>query len=332
MCFLLTVFLLFYGCTEEKQIDESEVGMAILRGIEFLESNQNRNGSISLNNDKTFNIWETANSVIAINAGDSNNSVTVVKAVDYLLGNSEGDGSFYYSSLNKRNSYCIETTPAAMMVLSDQEEAVKKGLDFIVSKQEADGSWDIGEWHIEKSKRHFPSATCYALVSLMCNSRKNETTSKGIRYVLGSQQSDGSWGSAWEYYDTPYYATQVCILALKLNSPEDPSIKRAIWFIERNQSADGSWGLDYRNRPSKALRTALALNSLLVAGKKANPNSIERGMKWLLKNQNKDGSWHGGRFVNLRHKREDIFATTMAVLALKRYQYYKRGEDLLCPN
>ena len=151
----------------------------------------------------------------------------------------------------------------------------------------------------------------------------SDKISKGIEFLIKKQQEDGSWGSNWVYYDTPYYPIHIILLAFKLYKlNESMNYKKAIKYILEKQNKDGSWSLQTteKPRPSKTLRTALALNSLLVYPEKSYIESIENGFRWILREQKSDGHWDGGYFVNWPGKKEDIYTTSMVIRALNKYQ------------
>ena len=149
---------------------------------------------------------------------------------------------------------------------------------------------------------------------------KSDRIDKGIKFLLERQQPNGSWGSHWVYYDTPYYPIHTIILALKkANLEKNPSFEKAINFIIKEQNLDGSWEKEIENRPSKNLKTALALNSLLTTDKESIKVKIEKGINWLLNTQKSDGSWAGGEFAGWPGKKEDIFTTSTVVRALNKY-------------
>ena len=73
-----------------------------------------------------------------------------------------------------------------------------------------------GEIGIPDMKKHrfWPSITGYALRTLLyLKVSSDNQISKGIEWLLHSQNEDGSWGSSWIYYDTPYYATHLILWA-----------------------------------------------------------------------------------------------------------------------
>jgi squalene cyclase len=301
--------------------DNERIENSIIKGVDYLVSNQNEDGSITLENDKTWQVWETANAILAVHNADKEKKPFLEKAVNFLLSCQRKDGSFYYTISYEKDEYCMETTSIGVLALAITQKNVSKNIDFILSKQNPDGSWEIGIPRITKY-RCWPSITGYTLNTLLSMNVSSDQISKGIKFLLKEQQENGSWGSKWMYYDTPYYPIHAILPALKLNGlKNDERYLKAIRFIEKNQNKDGSWEYESTDkpRPSVSLRTALALNSLLVSPDQSDLKCIEKGIKWLINAQKNNGCWDGGYFVNWPGKKEDIYTTCVAIRALKQF-------------
>ena len=329
---LVIILIVFFSFREIKRENNTNIEETLNKGITYLVNSQNEDGSISLDNDETFKVWETANAFLAVHTADKSKNLFFERAANFLLSCQRKDGSFYSRVSFKKDEYCMETTPASVLALAIAKKDVSEGVLFMLNKQDSDGSWEIGIPEIKMDK-FFPSVTGYVLSMIMCLNVSNDNISKGIEYLLKTQQDDGSWGKSSIYYDTPYYATSVNLLSLKLYGLEESdNYKRAISYIKINQNEDGSWGKDSVDRPSRALRTSLALNSLLISPDKSDSKSIEKGIKWLIKNQKPEGYWDGGYFVIFPGKKEDIFCTAVSILALERYESSKKNGALICPK
>ena len=64
------------------------------------------------------------------------------------------------------------------------------------------------------------------------------------------------------------------------------------------------------------------LNSLQNYDEILNDKPIKKAIDFLLKSQKKDGSWEGGYFPipnNRYTKKEYVFATSLALIALNKY-------------
>ena len=307
-----------------------DVEESINKGVEYLRSKQNEDGSVILNGDTRWPVWETANSIHAVQTADNNKKEFLEKAVNFLLSAQRIDGSFCHTVSNTKDNYCMETTATAVLALATAKKNVDKTVSFMLSKQNQDGSWEIGIPDMFKH-RFWPSITGFVLNSLLHLKISSNQISKGIDFLLEKQQENGSWGSSWIYYDTPYYPTHVILSTLRLYGLADSeAYKKSINFIENKQNMDGSWCMKTADkpRPSRACRTTLALNSLQISPNKLDFKYIERGINWLVKEQESDGHWEGGYFVNWPGKKEDIFATSMAIISLKKYEQYIKSRNI----
>jgi len=303
------------------KLKKIDIKKSINKGVKFLIKNQKEDGSLYLNNDTRWQVWETANAYIAVNSTDTKNKNFLDKSIEFLLDNQRDDGSFSHDVNFKKNHYCIETTSVCLHALSINKKDITKGINFIIEKQNSDGSWDIGTPEIIKYRR-WPSVTGFALNILIDYYSNKENITKGIEYILNSQLNDGSWGSKWIYYDTSYYTLYPILSSLKKSGHENsPNYNNAIQFIKNNQNSDGSWieNTTDKPKPSICLRTSLALCSLLITPNQNNIYKIEKGIEYLINQQENEGYWDGGYFVNWPNKKEDIYTTSMSINVLTKY-------------
>ena len=326
LCFLLA------GFNDSPQTER--IKPKLTSGVHFLLKQQNADGSIYQQNSPIFKVWETANALVAVHTVQSNSSPAKEKMLSFLLSARRQDGSFYHTISFAEQEFCIETTAVGLLALwlGGKKQETQKGASFLLHKQSPSGSWEIGTPAIKRD-RFFPSVTGYALSTLALLELSPDNDNKGIDFILDSQQSDGSWGSSPVYYGTPYYSIRANLLTLKLhNQQESTSYQKAIQYVLDNQNQDGSWGPPGSPRPSRALRTTLAINSLLIHPNKQCLPAIQAGVFWLIQEQKEAGNWDGGFFVENFHKKEDVFTTAMAILALKRYMHYMSHQEPLVLN
>ena len=131
------------------------------------------------------------------------------------------------------------------------------------------------------------------------------TTRRGLDYVLGEQEPDGSWFGRWGV--NYVYGTGSVVPALRaigMGPDAEPIRKAATWVVE-HQNSDGGWGetpASYvdpamrGNGPSTASQTAWALMTLLSADEGGHPATM-RGVHYLLSTQRRDGSWDEPHFT-----------------------------------
>ena len=154
---------------------------------------------------------------------------------------------------------------------------------------------------------------------------------RAVRWLLHSQEADGSWFGRWG--SNYLYGTGAAVPALIAAgiSPEDRSIQRAVAWLRSVQNPDGGWGEDMRSYDdpsykakgeSTASQTAWALLALIAAGDLS--EATAKGIAWLADTQREDGTWDEpwftgtgfpGDFLINYHLYRDVFPVT----ALGRY-------------
>lgn len=131
--------------------------------------------------------------------------------------------------------------------------------------------------------------------------KKNDpVASKALQYIKDEQEPGGSWFGRWGV--NHIYGTAAVLPALEAIGEDmeaDYIIKAADW-ISFHQNRDGGWGescasyMDYSligKGESTASQTGWALMALLATGSKKYKASIQKGLNWLISNQQKDGTW-----------------------------------------
>ena len=131
------------------------------------------------------------------------------------------------------------------------------------------------------------------------------SVTKGLDYLKETQENDGSW---WGRWGVNYIYGLGAVLPALQHIGEDmgqPYIRRALDWIMEHQHEDGGWGegvesyIDPSLRgkgPSTKSQTAWALLGL-IAGGRARRRSAKRGVDYLLRNQQEDGSWDEPEFT-----------------------------------
>ena len=130
-------------------------------------------------------------------------------------------------------------------------------------------------------------------------SRKDKRVERAIRFIYDEQEPDGSGFGRWGV--NYIYGTFLVLRGLEAIGVwnHEPQIQQAAEWIRMVQNADGGWGEtcgsydDPTTRgagPSTPSQTAWAILGLLAAGD-TRSDSVAKGIKWLLKHQQADGSW-----------------------------------------
>ena len=326
-------------------VDPEEVNAAIERGVKWLENTQRKDGSWG----RLWEVWNTANAALALAAVNAE-SDALKKAVEFLLENQLESGGFFYENFpasradirERRDLYCIETTPVALMALYRYEgritPEIRKGLHFLVERQRACGGWGLpylGDPEVVNPKlNYFPSVTGYALRALLIGDPPESVLERGLEFLERTQRRDGSWGRSRCFYYTEAYAIRnVVSVAATLEKRRLPKelkqrarrlSERALSYALRHQNADGSWSAI--SIATKELATALYLQSLLAAG--VGGSAVFKAVDWLLKRQQKGGFWSGGYYGRLMHPNlgyidevnNDVFTTSEVLVALDEFR------------
>ena len=144
-----------------------------------------------------------------------------------------------------------------------------------------------------------------------CDSRAHlaHALSRTLAFLRREQEEDGSWFGRW---GTNYvYGTWSALMGMEAARVpnRDPAMRRAVAWLKAVQQEDGGWGesndsyaLDTPAEAeppigftSTATQTAWALLGLMATGEAQSPE-VERGVHYLLANQNADGFWNDAVF------------------------------------
>jgi squalene-hopene/tetraprenyl-beta-curcumene cyclase len=223
-----------------------------------------------------------------------------------------------------------DTTLTAHAMLEAGDEAsmasVKKGLDWLVPKQELElkGDWAVkrpdvrpGGWAFQYNNAHYPDLDDTAVV-VMSMDRLQRTTggnsydnaiARGREWIEGMQSDDGGWAAFdvnnFEYYlnnipfsdhgallDPPtedVTARCLSMLAQLGETRENPKVAAAIEYLRRTQHPEGSWyGRWGMNFIYGTWSVLCALN---MVGVSHDDPMMRKAAAWLASVQNQDGGW-----------------------------------------
>ncbi len=226
-------------------------------------------------------------------------------------------------------------------------EAVKRGLSWIKAMQSADGGWAAFD---RDNNKQILANVPYADFMTPLDPTSADVTAhaielagkldagslylkRALEYLKRIQEPDGAWYGRWGV--NYIYGTGLTLVSLK-SAGEDMNqeyIQKAADWLESHQNPDGGWGETCETYakpsargkgPSTASQTAWALMGLIAAGKQPNP-TIEKGISYLLQNQNEDGSWTeeaytGTGFPKAFYLRYDLYRIYFPLLALAQYR------------
>ncbi len=280
-------------------------------------------------------VWDSCLAVTALlDAGADLSDPVLDKAVTWIVGEEirrRGDWSVKRPDLEPggwafefANDGYPDVDDTAEVVLAldrvkDQNPAVKaaveRGIAWVKGMQSRDGGW--GAFDADNTRRLVekipfsdfgavidpPSAdvTAHAveMLALCDQGATDESLARGVRWLLDSQEPDGSWFGRWG--SNYVYGTGAVVPALVAAgvTPDCEPIRRATAWLVEHQNLDGGWGEDLRSYvdpswagrgESTASQTAWALLALLAAGEHGSA-AVERGIGWLVNTQRTDGGW-----------------------------------------
>lgn len=329
---LLLLLIIFFRFDCQAQQTESQTALfqqAIERGEQFLRQQQQPEGSFrdSLNN--LFETWETIIVTDALMDHAASDDSSIVRALNWLHDH-ESPEELICHNQKCMQAYCLETSALYLQLTKRAfpQKSRTDQLQFIANLQQTDGHWEVGNPDVTL-QTGFPSVTGFVLNLIESQEFATEKSEKARQFLAKAQLPDGSWGATWEYYGCPGYAFWQCLPALR-NAPEyADNVERASQFILKSQAEDGSWMVPAasNNHISAELHTAFMLLALQGETDPASRQAFQKGITFLLKRQQENGSWDGGLFPipsERYKKREYLVATALICKVLSVYEKTER--------
>ena len=236
-------------------------------------------------------------------------------------------------------------------------EAISRAREWVEGLQSHDGGW--GAFDADNDKLYLNNlpfadhgalldpptadvgARCVSMLAQLGEPLESPRMRAALAWLEKEQETEGSWFGRWGV--NYVYGTWSVLCALgRAGVPHDhPMIARAVKWLKSIQNPDGGWGescdsyaLDrtgHEHCRSTASQTAWALLGLMAVGETSSPE-VERGIAWLMVNQEEDGLWGqelytGGGFPRVFYLRYHGYPRYFPVWALARYRNLKAANS-----
>jgi squalene-hopene/tetraprenyl-beta-curcumene cyclase len=195
------------------------------------------------------------------------------------------------------------------------------GINWILGMQGKDGGW--GAFDVDNNRKilnHIPFGDLEALIDpstpdltgrvlevlgVMDYKQSHKYVQKAINFLKRTQEKDGSWWGRWGV--NYLYGTWSVLVGLR-SIGEDmtkPYIKKAVRWLKNRQNLDDGWGECCESYESPYMKvhgtstpsqTAWTIMALIAAGEGTSEEVI-KGIKFLIKRQNNDGTWDEEEFT-----------------------------------
>jgi len=268
-------------------------------------------------------------------------------------------GGWYFQF---RNEFYPDIDDTAQVLLGltqidmgEEEESKKKagfdrGLNWMLKMQSRDGGFSSYD---RDNNKHFLNKvpfsdhnamldpTCADITGRVCEllgrlgfDARKPPLKGAIRFLKRDRIADGTWYGRWGV--NYIYGTFLAARGLSFSAPSDKSSKReldaAAEWIYDVQNDDGGWGesaISYDDPfkkgkgPSTASQTAWALFVLFADGDYES-SAVERGVDYLISNQQVNGGWEelsftGTGFPKVCYLRYEMYSAYFPLIALSEY-------------
>ena len=308
-------------------------------------------------------IWDTAICAFALGEAGVTGDARMTRAADWLISKEvrrKGDWSVKRPDTEPSgwafefaNEFYPDIDDTAMVLLAllhakasnptAQAAAERRAINWLLAMQSGDGGWaafDVdNDWallnevpfadHNAMLDPTCPDITGRVLESLCRRGMAgHEAVRRGVAYLLGAQEKDGSWYGRWGVnYIYGSFLAMRGLAASGAPEAKDAIAKGAQW-LRTIQSSDGGWGEScasydregYVPAPSCPSQTAWAVLGLLAAGDREGA-AVRRGIQYLLARQRPDGTWSeeattGTGFPNVFYLTYGMYRDYFPLLAL----------------
>ena len=230
----------------------------------------------------------------------------------------------------------------------------ERALPWLLSFQCRDGGWAAFDKDVTKHwLEDVPFADHNAIIDPTCSDltgrmlellgyigydRRKSVIRRAVNHIRRTQERDGSWYGRWGV-NYIYGTWQVLRGVRAIGEPMTQDwIMRARDWLESCQNEDGGWGESPASYDDPSLKgcgestasqTAWAIMGLCACGD-LHRKSIVAGIDYLVRTQNRDGSWTepqttGTGFPNVFYLNYDMYRNNFPLMALATYANYRTG-------
>lgn len=281
---------------------------------------------------------------------------------DWAIKNPHPEASGWAFEFN--NVYYPDTDDTMMVLMAirlvkpDDNETFKalfdRALGWLLSFQCDNGGWAAFDKEVTQSwLEDVPFADHNAILDPTCSDltgrtlellgyigydRDSRIVRRALTYLQSTQEEDGSWYGRWGVnYIYGVWQALRGLRAIGADMKQDWIIRARDW-LESCQNEDGGWGESCASYDDPSLKgkglstasqTAWAIMGL-CACEELDRRSIRRGIDYLLRTQNRDGSWSesqitGTGFPKVFYLKYDMYRNNWPLLALATYANYRSG-------
>jgi squalene-hopene/tetraprenyl-beta-curcumene cyclase len=308
-------------------------------------------------------IWDTAICAFALGEAGSAGDPRMTRAADWLISKEvrrKGDWSVKRPDTEPSgwafefaNEFYPDIDDTAMVLLAllhakasnptAQAAAERRAINWLLAMQSGDGGWaafDVdNDWallnevpfadHNAMLDPTCPDITGRVLESLCRRGLAgHEAVRRGVAYLLGAQEKDGSWYGRWGV--NYIYGSFLAMRGLAASgAPEaKDAIAKAAQWLRNVENSDGGWGESCASYDRESFvpaascpsQTAWAVLGLLAAGDREGV-AVRRGTQFLLDRQRPDGTWleeatTGTGFPNVFYLTYGMYRDYFPLLAL----------------
>jgi squalene-hopene/tetraprenyl-beta-curcumene cyclase len=280
----------------------------------------------------------------------------VRNAGDWTVKNPQGQPGGWYFEFNNEFYPDVDDSAQVCLALSRvehpngryQRESVQRAIDWIFSMQCRNGGWASFDKDNDRMVfQYVPFADHNAMLdpatvditgrilemlATYGYDKNHKAVKKAIDFIRKEQESDGSWFGRWGV--NYIYGTMLVLRGLEAVGVDhhEPYVQQAAEWLRMVQNPDDGWGescasYDDANQkgigPSTASQTAWAVLGLMAANDMRS-DSVARGIAYLLRTQQKDGSWDepqhtGTGFPRVFYLKYHMYRQYFPLLALTTY-------------